>query len=91
MNAQERPMVSVVMIAYNQERYIAEAIKGVVRQRVDFPVELIIMDDASTDSTPQIIAEWQARYPNIVKSFRNERNLGIQGNYLAAFARCTGK
>lgn len=84
-------MVSVVMIAYNQERYIAEAIKGVVRQRVDFPVELIIMDDASTDSTPQIIAEWQARYPNIVKSFRNERNLGIQGNYLAAFARCTGK
>ncbi len=91
MSGNERPMVSVVMIAYNSERYIAEAIKGVVKQRVEFPVELIVMDDASTDSTPHIIAEWQARYPNIVKSFRNERNLGIQGNYLAAFARCTGK
>ena len=55
------PMVSVVMIAYNMEKYISTAIKGVVTQKTDFPVELIVMDDNSTDSTPQIIERWQRK------------------------------
>lgn len=85
------PTVTVVMIAYNMERYIDEAIRGVVRQRVDFPVELLVMDDCSTDSTPQIIERWQRKYPQIVRHVRNERNLGLQRNYMAGFALARGK
>lgn len=90
-DCQKRPMVSVVMIAYNMERYISQAIKGVVRQRTDFPVELIVMDDCSTDSTATIVKEWKAKHPYVVKYHRNARNLGLQRNYLEGFKLCTGK
>lgn len=84
-------MVSVVMVAYNSAKYIDEAIAGVVRQKVNFSVELLVMDDCSTDSTPEIARHWAAKYPHIVKYVRNPRNLGSQGNYLAGFALCRGK
>lgn len=90
-NGAVTPMVSVVMIAYNMEKYISMAIKGVVTQKTDFPVELIVMDDNSTDSTPQIIERWQREYPAIIVNVRNPHNLGLQRNYLEGFARCRGK
>lgn len=89
-------MVSVVMIAYNKEAYIEDAIRGVVKQapalrRLGFRLELIIMDDCSTDSTPEIISRYHKLYPDIIRSVRNPKNLGLQGNYLAGFALCKGK
>lgn len=86
-----RPMVSVVMVAYNSAKYIEDAIRGVVNQRTEFPVQLIISDDASTDDTEAIVSKWAARYPDIVEYHRNESNLGVQKNYLAAFRHCRGK
>jgi len=85
------PVVSIVMIAYNNERYISDAIKGVVKQRVDFPIELIISDDASTDKTSDIIEYWRKRYPHIIRAYRNPTNLGLQANYLKAFQYCRGE
>lgn len=85
------PMVSVVMIAYNKEKYIEEAIKGVVCQKADFNFELIIMDDCSVDATPNIIEQYRKRYPSIIKSYRNEHNLGLQQNYIEGFRQCKGK
>lgn len=84
-------MVSVVMIAYNNERYIDRAIEGVVRQQVDFDIELVICDDASTDSTADIVAKWAKKYPGVIRYSRNASNLGVQGNYLEAFRHCRGK
>lgn len=55
-----RPMVSVILLTYNQQDYIARAIEGVVMQRTDFPVELIVADDCSTDSTPAICRDYAA-------------------------------
>ena len=85
------PMVSVAMIAYNKERLIARAIEGVVRQRAPFAIELIIVDDASTDATLGVARMWQERYPDIIKVFANKTNLGLQANYIEAFSHCTGK
>ncbi|MDE7181236.1 MAG: glycosyltransferase [Muribaculaceae bacterium] len=90
-SASDVPMVSVVMVAYNSAPYIAEAIAGVVGQRCAFGVQLVINDDASTDSTGSIVAEWAAQFPGIIDYRRNDENLGVQGNYLAALARCRGK
>lgn len=90
--AQEaRPMVSVAMIAYNKAGTIAESIRGVLKQKADFPVELIITDDCSTDSTFQIASEFKSRYPGIIKLYRNSHNLGLQRNYIEAFSHCRGK
>lgn len=87
----ETPLVSIVMIAYNMEKYIDIAIKGVIRQKAAFPFELIVMDDCSTDSTPDIIEKWCMRYPNVIRNVRNPHNLGLQANYLEGFLRCRGR
>lgn len=86
-----RPMVSVVMVAYNSAKYIEDAIRGVVNQRTKFRVQLIVSDDASTDDTEALVMKWRERYPDIVEYYRNPVNLGVQGNYLAAFRHCRGK
>lgn len=85
-----RPTVDVVMIAYNKEAYIDEAIRGVVRQKGHFRLRLIIMDDCSTDRTPEIIEQWRQQYPDIITAIRNPRNLGLQGNYIEGFKHCSG-
>ena len=58
------PDVDVVMIAYNKARYIDEAIAGVMAQKGDFRLRLIVMDDCSTDATPEIIDRWRRRFPD---------------------------
>jgi teichuronic acid biosynthesis glycosyltransferase TuaG len=68
-------LVSVIMGAYNHEKYVAEAIESVLGQTMpDF--ELIIVDDASTDGTPQIIKRYQQK-DSRVKAFFNQKNMGI--------------
>lgn len=84
-------MVSVVMITFNQSHYIEKAIKGVIRQKVAFPIQLVICDDASTDGTPEIIEHWRERYPDIIEFRRNPANLGLAGNYLQALGMCRGR
>jgi len=60
-------VVSVFVAAYNQEHYIGQCLDSILRQVTDFPVEIIIRDDASTDSTAGIIRQYQKKYPHIVK------------------------
>jgi glycosyltransferase involved in cell wall biosynthesis len=58
-----KPIVSVIMITYNHEKYISEAIEGVLMQITDFPIELIIGEDCSTDSTRKIVIKYAGKYP----------------------------
>ena len=55
--------VSVIMLAYNIENYIEIAIKGVLSQKTDYPVELIIGEDRSTDRTYEMCKRYQEKYP----------------------------
>ncbi len=69
------PKVSVLMPAYNAEKYIGEAIVSILNQSFkDF--EFLIIDDCSTDKTGEIIQEFAKRDPRII-TIRNEKNLGI--------------
>jgi glycosyltransferase involved in cell wall biosynthesis len=90
------PLVSIASITYNQERYIRDAFNGFLMQETDFPFEIIIHDDASTDATPLIIKEYVARYPKLIKPIfqkENQHSLGrkvqmisimaAQGKYIA--------
>lgn len=84
------PLISVVMIAYNSERYISDAIQGVIAQKGNFNIQLIICDDCSTDATAKVVEYWALRYPGIIDFHRNPENLGVQGNYLEAFKYVKG-
>jgi glycosyltransferase involved in cell wall biosynthesis len=75
MNATASPRVSVVLPVYNGATYLDEAIRSVVTQDfTDF--ELLLIDDGSTDASPELMAAWAARDPRI-RLLRNDRNRGI--------------
>lgn len=63
----DSPLVSVRCITYNHEPYIAQALDGFLNQETTFPFEIIVHDDASTDKTADIIREYEAKYPKIIK------------------------
>lgn len=77
---ENRPIkVSVVCTAYNHEPYIRRALESFVMQQTDFAFEVLINDDASTDGTAEIIREYAALYPDIIRPFLQEKNLYSQG------------
>ncbi|WP_306581785.1 glycosyltransferase [Dokdonella sp.] len=87
----ENPLVTVLMITYNHAGYLAEAIEGVVGQECDFPFELIIGEDASTDATREIAFEYQRRYPEIIRVVHSARNVGMNANSFRIFSKARGE
>ena len=69
-----QPLLSISCITYNHENYIEDALKGFLMQKTDFPFEILIHDDASLDTTADIIREYEARYPNLVKPIYQTEN-----------------
>lgn len=91
MTEKETPKVSVCMITYNHEPYIAQAIEGVLMQETDFPYELVIGEDCSTDNTRKICEEYAIRYPDKIRLFAREQNLGISRNFIETLKACNGE
>lgn len=82
--------VDVLSLAYNQEKYIGECIESVLAQKTDFPVRHIIVDDASTDNTANIIAEYANAHPDrIMPIFLQKRTRG--NNVATLFRMCDSK
>ena len=71
--------VTVSVTAYNHEEYITGAIDSVLMQRVDFPYEIIIGDDCSTDGTSRIVDDLQRAHPELIRVIRPAKNLGDNG------------
>ena len=75
-------LLSVCLITYNHEKYIRNAIEGVLMQKVDFEWELIIADDCSTDGTQAILNEYKNKYPDFIKLILQEKNVGPAKNHI---------
>lgn len=86
-----RPKVSVHMPAYNHEPYIAEAIESALAQKTNFPFEIVIGEDCSTDGTRAVAREYARRYPNQVVLLENAKNLGIWENDQKVLRACRGE
>ena len=72
--------ISVIMVAYNGEAYIRQALDSIVNQKFSGTFEILVADDRSTDNTAAIIREFAEKYPNIVKPTYREKNLGFSDN-----------
>jgi len=68
------PLVSIICITYNHAFNIGKCINGFLMQKTDFPFEILIHDDASTDNTADIIREYEQKYPNIIKPIYQKKN-----------------
>ena len=88
-----KPKVSVCMITYNHENFIREAIEGVLMQQCDFEIELIIVNDCSTDSTDKVIKDIFQNHSrsSCIKYTKHNINLGMMPNFIFALQQCTGK
>jgi glycosyltransferase involved in cell wall biosynthesis len=77
----KNPKVSILCLTYNHERFIVQAVESFLTQKTDFNFEIIINDDASTDSTAELIREFQKKYPDIIKPIfqkENQYSKGVQ-------------
>lgn len=83
--------VSVIMVTYNHEAYISQAIEGVLMQKTNFNYELIVADDFSQDNNQNIIRRFAEENQEIIKPILRNKNLGANQNWIDAFSRCTGK
>lgn len=77
---QSQPLVSVLMIVYNHQPYLAEAITSIVTQECEFPFELIIGEDHSADDSLEIALEYQRLYPDIIRVLHGGPNIGMNAN-----------
>lgn len=74
----DRPIVSVCCVTYNHEAFIEDALEGILMQETNFPFEILIHDDASTDKTVDVIREYEANYPKIIKAtYQTENQFSI--------------
>lgn len=87
----KKPLVTVLMITYNHAAYLAEAIDGVVSQQCDFPFELVIGEDASTDETRKIALDYQRRFPEIVRVIHSAANVGMNANSRRIYSMARGE
>lgn len=85
------PVVSVCLITYNQEKYIARTLTGLLAQEADFPFEIVVGDDASTDGTSAVCREFAARYPESVRFEEQTENVGFLRNFYITCSRCCGQ
>jgi hypothetical protein len=84
-------MVSVAMITYNQRSYLEKAVESVIAQEVDFPVEVLLGEDHSTDGTRQLAFQLQERYPDRLCIISSEANVGAIKNLVRVERACRGK
>lgn len=88
------PLISVVMITYNHEKYIEEAINGVLMQKIDATVELIISNDCSTDKTDEIIKKCIEKNSNsniTIHYTLHDTNVGMMPNYIYSLKQAKGE
>ncbi|WMM24196.1 glycosyltransferase family 2 protein [Tissierella sp. MB52-C2] len=83
--------VSVVMTAYNHEKFIKEAIDSVISQITNFKYELIIGEDCSTDDTRSIVIDYENKYPDIIRLNLQEKNVGARKNSISNVEMCSGE
>lgn len=84
-------MVSVIVLTYNHEKYIRQALDSILMQEVDFSYEVLIGDDCSTDRTPEILKEYANKYPEIFSLTLRPCNLGASKNLYELLNLAKGK
>lgn len=83
--------VSVCIVTYNHEKFIAECLESLVNQQTNFKFEIIIGEDCSTDSTRLIIQSYVNKYPNLIIPLFYEENVGAVENIKRVYKNAKGK
>lgn len=89
-----KPEVSIICNTYNQAKYIGQALDGFLMQKTDFPFEVLVHDDASTDGTDRIIKKYAEKHPDIIFPIyetENQWSKGVSISQKLQYPRVRGK
>lgn len=85
------PDISVLLVTYNHERYIVEALDSIAMQQTARSFEVVVADDNSTDTTRALVETWSQHHPDVdLRILDAEPQLGITANYWRGFRACRG-
>ncbi|WP_184549862.1 glycosyltransferase [Mucilaginibacter sp. FT3.2] len=87
----ENFMVSVSCTTYNQDKFITQTIESFLMQQTNFPFEIVVGDDCSTDGTSAILQSFKQQYPDKIKVISANKNGGAHQNTINTLHACTGK
>ena len=90
MTNDEKIKVSVICVTYNHEKYIRQALDSIVHQKTDFNFEILVGEDCSTDSTRDILKEYEIKYPDLFRMYYRDKNLGATLNEYELFMDAKG-
>jgi glycosyltransferase involved in cell wall biosynthesis len=84
------PLVSVAITTFNSAQWLSRALDSVLQQRVSFPIEIVIGDDCSQDTTVNVAHSHREKHPGVIRVLERSMNVGIQRNYYETFDKCKG-
>jgi len=89
----EKPLVSIVCITFNQEKFLSQTIEAFLFQKTNFDFEIIIHDDASADNTAEIIKNYEYKYPKTIVAIYQKINIYSKGDkpWKYCFEKAKGK
>lgn len=85
------PRVSILVTTYNQEKTIAQTLHSILDQEVNFLFEIIIGDDSSSDGTADVCRTFVSQFPNKVRLYIHEKNLGLMENFAFLIREAKGE
>ncbi|MCM1293736.1 MAG: glycosyltransferase [Bacteroides sp.] len=85
-----QPLVSVIVLTYNQQGSIRRTLDSILAQQTDFDYEIVVSDDCSKDRTSDIVAEYASRFKQL-RLLEHHDRLGLVDNYFHALSHCEGK
>lgn len=87
----ERILISIIIPSYNRADTVGFTIDSIINQQVDADIEIVIGDDCSTDNAREVLSQYKEKYPEIIRLFFWEKNLGLGANWASCVKECRGK
>lgn len=84
-------LISIIIPSYNRANTVGCTIDSIVAQQVDADLEIIIGDDCSTDNAREVLLQYKEKYPDIIRLFFWEKNMGLGANWASCVKECRGK
>jgi len=90
-SSENTPLVSVLVVTYNQEAYITQTLESLLMQDCSFPYEILVGEDCSTDETRRLCQLMAEKHPDRIRLFLNDKNKGFIANYFDILEHARGK
>jgi len=87
----ERVLISTIIPSYNRADTVGQTIESILAQEVDADMEIVIGDDCSTDNAREVLEQYRQKYPDIIRLFLREQNMGLGANWAQCVKDCRGE